>query len=332
MPKLTVLMPVYNAELFVKDAMASILKQTVTDFEFLIIDDGCTDSTFEIINSFKDNRIRILSNRKNLGLIRSLNIGIEEAKGEYISRMDADDIAHPKRLEYIAKCFDENPDIMVCSTWFNTTLEDKPLQSRKYNSDEIKTLFFFDCAISAASYRRSFFQSKNIRYSEEFPHAEDYELWTRLLFYGKFAIIPKCLLKITWHENQVSRKFQLIQQSSMEKALIILLSKIGINPTSEEIRTHFQIAHDLFPNNTEFIEKAEAWLQKLTYHNSVSQTIPADSFRKIVSKEWFGILTHLSSKKVYTLPYFKKSSLSDKKNIPMILLLKYYYKNLGLKS
>ena len=99
MHRVTVLMPVYNAELFLSEAIESILRQTWSDFEYLIINDGSTDNSRKIISSFRDPRIRLVDNPSNLGLTKSLNKGLELAEGEYIARQDADDISHPKRLE-----------------------------------------------------------------------------------------------------------------------------------------------------------------------------------------------------------------------------------------
>ena len=98
MTSVTVLMPVYNGERYLRETMQSILSQTFLDYEFLIIDDGSTDKTLEIINTFTDPRIRVLRNPRRLKLSGALNRGLDESLGHYIARMDADDIAHPERL------------------------------------------------------------------------------------------------------------------------------------------------------------------------------------------------------------------------------------------
>ncbi len=115
-PKVTVLMPVYNAEKYLKTAIESILKQTFSDFELLIINDGSTDGSEEIIRSFNDKRIRLFNNEQNLGIIKTLNKGLNLAKGEYIIRMDADDISLPDRLELQVKYMEENPGIGISGT------------------------------------------------------------------------------------------------------------------------------------------------------------------------------------------------------------------------
>lgn len=115
MPEITVLMPVRNGERYIKESIDSVLNQTLTDFEFLIIDDGSTDRTVEIIQGYTDKRIRLV--RKEHQFIQNLNEGLELASGSYIARMDADDIMHTERLRIQLKRMKKNPDITVCGTY-----------------------------------------------------------------------------------------------------------------------------------------------------------------------------------------------------------------------
>ena len=116
-PKVTVLMPVYNGEIYLAEAIESILNQTFADFEFLIIDDGSTDNTWGILSSYNDNRIRLTRNPKNVGLIESLNNALTLAIGHYIARIDADDISLPKRLEKQKEFLDKNLEIALVGSW-----------------------------------------------------------------------------------------------------------------------------------------------------------------------------------------------------------------------
>ncbi|MFT5919102.1 MAG: glycosyltransferase involved in cell wall biosynthesis, partial [Granulosicoccus sp.] len=139
-PLVTVLLPVYNAEKFLEQAIRSVLDQTFTEFEFLIINDGSTDRSEEIIVSFNDSRIRYIKNETNLKLIKTLNKGIEFASGKYIARMDADDISLPTRFEQQVALLEKQPEIGVCGTnciIFTTKGEESPSQYASDN-DEIK--------------------------------------------------------------------------------------------------------------------------------------------------------------------------------------------------
>ena len=113
MPKLSVIMPAYNAEKYIGEAIESILNQTFTDFEFIIIDDGSSDHTADIIKGFHDERIRFIQNEKNSGVANTLNKGLELSQGEYIARMDADDISLPARFEKQVAFMEANPDVAV---------------------------------------------------------------------------------------------------------------------------------------------------------------------------------------------------------------------------
>ena len=113
-------MTVHNGEKHLSEAIDGILNQTFKDFEFLVIDDGSTDGSADIIQSYKDVRIRFISNGKNLSVPVSLNMGLNLARGEYIARMDCDDISLPQRLEKQVQFMDANPEVGVCGTWLET--------------------------------------------------------------------------------------------------------------------------------------------------------------------------------------------------------------------
>ena len=119
-PLVTVLMAVYNGEKYLREAIESILDQTYTNFEFLIINDGSSDRTEEIILSYNDKRIRYIKNEQNLKLIASLNKGLDLAKGEFIARMDADDISLPERLEKQINFLEKHPEIGLLGSWVRT--------------------------------------------------------------------------------------------------------------------------------------------------------------------------------------------------------------------
>src|SRR5437870_2690752 len=119
-PAVTVLMPVYNGARFLAGAMESVLGQTFGDFELLAINDGSSDQTAEILASSRDPRVRIVENGRNLDLIASLNKGLDLARGDYVARMDQDDLALPKRLEKQVHFLSASPRTGLCGTWFRT--------------------------------------------------------------------------------------------------------------------------------------------------------------------------------------------------------------------
>lgn len=124
MAAVTVLMPAYNASKYVAEAIESVLKQSFEDWELIIVDDGSTDNTVDIIRSYTDSRIRLICNEHDF--IGSLNLGLQEATGKYIARMDADDIMHPDRLKIQYNIMEEESEITVCGSWVKIFSENRP--------------------------------------------------------------------------------------------------------------------------------------------------------------------------------------------------------------
>lgn len=193
MPKISVVMPTYNAEKFLRESVDSILSQTYRDFELLIIDDNSKDHTREIINSYKDERIKLI-NGDCKGLPAALNKGILAAKGEYIARMDADDISLPERFEEQVNFLDKHPDISLVGSWqkyigFDSSTH-KPLQF----PEQVKVSMLFGCELchSTVMFRKNDFVSNNLFYDEN-SKQEDFELWSRAVQVLKFANIQKIL-------------------------------------------------------------------------------------------------------------------------------------------
>lgn len=209
MPKVTVLMPVYNGELYLKEAIESILNQSFKDFEFLIINDGSTDSSEEIIKSYRDSRIRLVNNERNLRLIATLNKGLELARGEYIARMDCDDISHPKRLEKQVKKMNSDESIAICGTGFKVIGKHglKPLILTDFKS--IRNYLHIDnCMVHpSVMMRKSILQKNHYYYDPLYTHVEDYELFVRISKNHKIVNLNKNLLYYRLSPNGISRQF-----------------------------------------------------------------------------------------------------------------------------
>ncbi|GHA56676.1 glycosyltransferase family 2 protein [Pontibacter akesuensis] len=194
MAKVTVLMPVYNAEKFLAEAMYSILVQTFPDFEFLIIDDASTDNSALIIQSYSDPRIRFYQNRKNLGVTATLNAGIELASCELIARMDADDISYPYRLEKQYQYLLAHPDCSLVSSLARViTEEGETVRVDNFASSYFYYNLTFICWIyhSSVMYRKAAVLDVG-----KYPtsYGEDYELWSQLMKKYKLANLPEVLL------------------------------------------------------------------------------------------------------------------------------------------
>ncbi|MEK7148022.1 MAG: glycosyltransferase [Patescibacteria group bacterium] len=199
-PVISVIMPVLNGEKYLAQAIESILNQTVTDFEFIIINDGSTDNTEKIIKSFNDPRIVYLDNGKNLGLATSFNIGIDAARGKYIARMDADDVSMPERFSRQLSFLERKPHIGIVGSSIiiiNEKGDRVTLHKKPTNHNEIKFSSLFSTPMYHPTVMGRAEVFKSYHYQETFSNSEDYELWSRLLFETniKFNNIPEPLLK-----------------------------------------------------------------------------------------------------------------------------------------
>lgn len=207
MPAISVLMPVYNAEQYLQEAITSILSQRFVDFEFFIFNDGSTDRSREIIASFNDPRIHFIDYSDNQGYVSLLNLGLQKAQGKYIARMDADDVAHPDRFQKQFDFLEENPEYIVCGTRFSIIDKQDVVVLPIENEDiKLKMLYITPFCHPSVMMRATTLQSHDIAYDEYYMPAEDHELWVRLAGYGKFVNLPEVLLNYRIHDSNVSLK------------------------------------------------------------------------------------------------------------------------------
>jgi len=209
--KVTVLMSVYNGEKYLREAIDSILNQTFRDFEFLIINDGSTDRTMEILRSYHDRRIKIINNERNMGLTKSLNKGLKMARGEYIARMDADDISMPDRLKKQVDFLDAHQDYAVVGTFVKILNKDSEviyLPERPIEDTEIRGFLKRDNCIAHGSVmiRKTCLLDVGL-YDELMERSQDYELWLRLSEKYRLANIPNYLYMWRRHKENIEAKY-----------------------------------------------------------------------------------------------------------------------------
>ncbi len=209
MTHVSVVMSVYNSERFLRQAIESILSQTYRDFEFIIVNDGSTDGSLDIIEAYakKDSRICLIS-RENKGLVASLNEGIAAARGIYIARMDADDIAKPERIAKQYAYMQANK-LALCGSAAETIDEaGKKIGKLAYlpqkSTLRTYTLFHNPFIHPSVMFRKDVFEAAG-GYRRFFAHIEDYELWTRIIFAHAADNIPEMLLEYRLHPGQVTK-------------------------------------------------------------------------------------------------------------------------------
>jgi glycosyltransferase involved in cell wall biosynthesis len=229
MPNISVLLPVYNAQEFLVEAMESILNQSFKDFEFIIINDGSTDNSKEIIKNFTDERIKYVENEQNIGLIATLNKGLDLAAGKYIARMDADDIVSLNRLSIQLNFMDMNPEIGVCGSYYTPFKGEQKFKTTSFLATQHEKIFSQFFLFSPIPHPVSFIRSdiltkNNIRYNENYTHAEDLKLWFDISKYAKLANIPQNLLLYRLSPKQISNKYEKIQRENTIKIRREILS------------------------------------------------------------------------------------------------------------
>lgn len=294
-PTVSVIMPVYNAENYVNEAIESILGQSFTDFELIIIDDGSTDQSCTIIKKYYDPRIRFVRNETNCKLIATLNKAIQLAQGKYIARMDADDISLPERLEKQVGFMEEHSSIAVCGTWVEIFGDCEPSFWRfTNNADSAKCMLLFGCCIVHPSVmlRKSMLDT-GFSYSDLYPHGEDYALWTQIAQKYKVTNIPEVLLKYRKSASQVSNKYANQQLTTTLKIQREQLMLLGIEPTDGECMLHWEIGSSQFTPTLTFASAALAWLTKLQVANSRVHYYPEPCFSNLLRVFWTGVCNQL---------------------------------------
>lgn len=220
-PMISVIMPAYNAEKYIKEAINSVLRQTYDNFEFIIIDDGSLDNTVKEIKKYIDPRIIFIQNEKNKGLIETLNNAIRIAKGKYIARMDADDIACSERLEKQFNYMENNPDISILGAnlrYISGTYETH--FPEKYEDIKIQMLESNKISHPTVMMRKAHIVNSQLRYNENYPSAEDYKLWIDAIQNGlKIENMPDILLFYRIHENQISSQKKQEQERITQKII-----------------------------------------------------------------------------------------------------------------
>lgn len=237
MLKISVVMPVYNAENYLKEAIDSILNQTFIDFELIIINDGSTDSSDGIISGYTDPRIVYLKNEGNRGLVYTLNRGFSLARGEYIARMDSDDIAMPDRFVKQIEYLEKNASVGICAMGIEQIGELGGVRYFSERSEEIAVDLLFQCALChpTVMIRKSMLIEYQLAYDPDYEKAEDYRLWCQAITKLKIVTLREVGLKYRIHKNQVTQKFSAVQMSASNQVREQYLMDLGVTVSVGEM-------------------------------------------------------------------------------------------------
>jgi len=285
-PKITVLMPVYNGEKYLKEAIESILSQTFADFEFFIINDGSTDNSVDIIKSYSDKRIIFIENEQNIGLPATLNKGIDLARSKYIARMDQDDISLSERLEKQFYFMEKNHDIDICGSWIKFFGEQNFVAKYAKTHREIMSNSFSSSPMAHPTvfFRKKSFDKYNLRYNSTLKFSEDYELWIRALKYLKFANLQEVLLNYRISPNQMTKSTE-----KMENANKIIwktqLENLGVELNDEELNMHQLLMCEKYQMVSP--EACTNWFDKIIVANREKQFYDTKILMNIFRHKWY---------------------------------------------
>ena len=282
--RISVVMPNYNTPIdYLKTAVESILSQTYKDFEYIIVDDRSTDDSYEYLKSLTDPRIRVIRNKNNLGITKTLNVGFDLAQGEYIARMDSDDIALPDRLETQLRFMDDHPDVIVCGAWAELFGDENYCMKREMPEQEFMrcSLLFgnlFGLVHPTAFFRRSLLVDNHIRYDEGIPTAQDYAMWASCADVAPMACVQKVLLRYRIHGGQVSISKENLQIECARRVQKKLLERVFQRIiTDSELQLHTSAC------NFKRISKADlAWLSEIESANQISKVYQTDVLKSCI--------------------------------------------------
>lgn len=288
-------MAVFNGQKYLSQSINSILSQTFTDFDFLIVDDCSTDSSWDILSAYSDPRIKLIKNISNLGLAGALNKGLEISQSQYIARMDCDDISHPKRLDKQVAFMESHSDLAVCGTWVKAIgVKKNDIWKYPVNHDDIHCALLFNSALAHPSVmiRKSIIDKFCIRYDQSLRKSQDYDLWVRLCKSGqKLTNIPEVLLNYRCDVNRENNEQVYIASQIRKKQL----NSLNIFPSEQEMNIHNAIAYQIPPKDLDFVFLAKKWLEKIYTSNQTAKVYDSSAITQCIGSRWLDLLM-MSSK------------------------------------
>jgi glycosyltransferase involved in cell wall biosynthesis len=288
-PAVTVLMPLYNGESYLREAIESILGQTFNEFELLVLDDGSTDAGPRIVKGYRDPRIRLLSNDANMGIAATLNRGISLANGRYIARMDCDDVSLPDRLRRQFDFMEGHPAVGVCGSRVRRIGAKRGLWKVKAGDAAIKSRLLFENAMAHPSVmiRKSVLDGHNLRYDPLLRCSQDYAFWVEIARHSRLANLEQVLILYRVHATQISEAKKAEQRSAADRVRALQLKSFGIEPSSEELALHGNIASYGLAGDRHFAEEAAAWLSRLSSQNAKSGIYGEPEFSEELTERWY---------------------------------------------
>lgn len=292
-PRVSVVIPVYNREPYIGAAIASVLAQTVQDFELLVIDDGSTDGTRDVVRSFHDERIRLLCHESNRGVASARNAGLDAARGDYLAFLDSDDVALPERLAEQVAFLDRHPDHAAVGAWIDW-MDDRGrptgrVKRRPLRPDDVSALRLFRQGIENTASMARTTVLRQYRHDERFEVSEDFDLWARIAADRPIANQGKVLVLRRAHVQQTSKGRDEQTRHYRQAIYARQLAALGVAFTEEDLTRHHllrRMRKSGFTPDRAYVDWAEAWLRGLHTANARVHRYPEPALSRLLGGFW----------------------------------------------
>lgn len=331
-PTVSVVMPVYGVERYVADAVRSVLAQTMSDFELVVVDDCTPDDSIHIVRGFDDPRIRVVRHGSNQGLAEARNTGVANARGHFVALLDSDDISPPQRLETQLAAFEREPALIACGGAMQCIDSDGRPQGKPHlaepEPDRIgPTLLLRNCFfVSSMVFRHQ--ALAELGYRTDFKMAEDFELMVRASRLGRLRNLTDLLLHYRTHATSMTSTKPQLMDECRRRIAIDQLQRFGIDPTTAELDTHMRAAYPRAGVTREQVCAVFDWLKRLSLLNLDLQVHPAGKFDDVLASSWFEVCTLASGLGPWTLARYLREGLGGHGGVAPRRWLRFAVKSL----
>lgn len=283
-PTISVLLPCYNSAATLRESIGSLLAQTFSDFEVLILDDGSTDGP---VPQSDDPRIELIRSDKNLGLGRQLNIGLERCRGEFVARLDADDLALPERFQKQLDCLRSSPEIGICGSQAQLfdAAGDREIWNYPTQPDLCHATLFLRSSFlhPGVMMRRSVIEEHQLRYDETLRVAQDYELWCRMLKHTSGTNLDECLTRYRISDSQLTSAHSDVKDRETQLIRATMLDELGVGG----LDVYNQLLAPEWEESTTFFTKIADWLNAVFDANQGCRVFPPEAFAMMLAELFF---------------------------------------------
>lgn len=314
MPQVSVILPVYNVAPHIEATINSLLTQTLRDFELLVFDDCSTDDTAAVVERLAatDARLRFFRNPHNLGRAGTDNVALAHATGEYIAKMDGDDICQPERLARQVVYLEQHPDRNVVGSWMqnfgaSTYLNQYPAAAA---DAQVLTLFTLPTGNPSVMLRASLFREQGMRYDDTLRQSEDYDFFARYLRQLRIHTLPEALIRYRVPPDAGKKRILTERATVADEVRERLLCEWGVACSARELHVHQAIAM-LRPEAPVPLAEVEAWLRKLLHHNETHPLFEPEALRRGLGERWFEACYTYQQPRLGSLRQFGQSQLGS---------------------